>query len=70
MKRFALVASVVLALLSGVLLARAAWSDDGTAPALPSPAVSADAAAALDGPAGWHYRHNQPTHWRSCMLQP
>jgi hypothetical protein len=68
MKRFALVTSVVLALLSGVILARAARTDDGAAPASPSPAVGS--AAALDGPAGWHYRHSQPTHWRSCMLQP
>ncbi len=70
MKRFALVASVVIALLSGVLLARAAWTGDRAAPTWPSSAVSAaDTAAALDGPTGWHYRHSQPTHWRSCMLQ-
>jgi hypothetical protein len=62
MKRFAVVASVVLVLLTGVLLARSARTDDRAAPASPSP-------AALDGSAGWHYRHSQPTHWRSCMLQ-
>jgi hypothetical protein len=70
MKRFALVASVVLTLLCGVLLARAARTGDCAAAVSPSPAARSDAAEALDGPAGWHYRHTQPTHWRSCMLQP
>jgi hypothetical protein len=69
MKRLSVVASVVVALLTCVLLARAARTDDGAGPSSPSPAVSADAAA-LDGSAGWHYRHSQPTHWRACMLQP
>ncbi len=69
MKRFALLASVVVALLSGVLLARVARSE-GAAPS-PSPVGrTIDAAAALEGSAGWHYRHSQPTHWRSTMLQP
>ncbi len=67
MKRLALVTSAVLGLLSGVLLARAAWPADPGAPASPTPVVSA--AGALDGPAGWHYRHSQPTHWRAAMLQ-
>ena len=67
MKRFTLVASVGLALLSCVLLARAARTEDGASPVSPPPAAHA---GALDGSAGWHYRHSQPTHWRSCMLQP
>jgi hypothetical protein len=67
MKRFAVVASVITALLSGILLARAAWRDDGTPPASPIPTVTA--AGTLDGAAGWHYRHSQPTHWRACLLQ-
>jgi hypothetical protein len=70
MKRFTLVVSAGLALLCCVLLARAARTEDGAVPASPSPAARADTAAALDGSAGWHYRHSQPTHWRSCMLQP
>ena len=71
MKRFTLATAVVLSLLSGVLLAHAAWTEDRAAPTSPSPAVSvASPATALDGAAGWHYRHSQPTHWRSCMLQP
>ncbi len=70
MKRCALLASVMVALLSGVLLARAARTEDRAAPPSSPPAVVVDSAAALDGSAGWHYRHSQPTHWRSCMLQP
>ncbi|HKI31378.1 MAG TPA: hypothetical protein VKA46_05895 [Gemmataceae bacterium] len=69
MKRFALVASVVTALLSGVLLTRAARRTDAAVLASPSPAITAAEAAPLTGPAGWTYRHTQPNHWRACMLQ-
>jgi len=68
MKRFALAASVAISLLSGVLLARAAWRDDAGAPLSPIPTVPAT--GPLDSAAAWHYRHNQPTHWRACLLQP
>jgi hypothetical protein len=69
MKRLTLVTSAGLALLCCVLLARAARTEDGAAAASPPPEARADAATALDGAAGWHYRHSQPTHWRACMLQ-
>jgi hypothetical protein len=65
MKRFLLVASVAV-LISGVFLARAAWPDDEAAPVAATPADG----PTLNGPADWHYRHSQPTHWRSCMLRP
>jgi hypothetical protein len=67
MKRFLLIAMVAGVLLSSVFLVRAAWRP---APASQVTTVSAaEAGTALDGPAGWHYRHSQPTHWRSCLLQ-
>jgi hypothetical protein len=66
MKRLALLTSAVTALLSAVLLARAARHRDAAVTAGP---VTAAQAAALEGSAGWHYRHSQPTHWRSCMLK-
>jgi hypothetical protein len=56
--------SVIAFLLTGVLLARAAWPD-GAAPPTPH-RLAGDR---LTGSAGWHYRHSQPTHWRSCLLQ-
>jgi hypothetical protein len=67
MKRYALTGAVVTALLAGVLLARAAWPNGAAGPAVPRPAVAP--ADVLGGSAGWHYRHNQPTHWRDCLLQ-
>jgi hypothetical protein len=66
MKRLALLTSAVTALLSAVLLARAARHGNATVATGP---VTAAQAAVLDGSAGWHYRHSQPTHWRSCMLK-
>ena len=70
MKRFASLAVIAGVLLGGVWLAHAARRTEA-APVSQIPTVSAtEAGAALDGPAGWHYRHNQPTHWRSCLLQP
>jgi hypothetical protein len=66
MKRFALVSSVATILISGALLARAAWRETAADPISPTPTVTA--AGALGGAAGWHYRHNQPTHWRTCLL--
>ena len=68
MKRFPLGVSVLTLLLSGVLLARAAWRDHPGVRASQRPA--SNAVGSPDGAAGWHYRHSQPTHWRSCMLQP
>jgi hypothetical protein len=59
MKRVALVTSVVTSLLLAVLVARAGRRGDGAPPASASRAAAAD----------WHYRHSQPTHWRSCMLK-
>jgi hypothetical protein len=67
MKRYALTGAVVASLLAGVLLARAAWPNDATHPAVLRPA--AKPGDALGGSAGWHYRHSQPTHWRDCLLQ-
>ena len=70
MKRSPLLALAVLgSLLTAVLLARAAWPGSPVAPAAPRPALSAEAADPIRGPAGWHYRHTQPTHWRACLLQ-
>jgi len=63
MKRCAILAAVVAAVLSGVLLTRAARPAAAAAPASPR------AAGALTGPTGWHYRHSQPTHWRACLLR-
>jgi hypothetical protein len=70
MKRIGLIiATVVTVLLTGVLLGRAAWAG-APAAASPKPANHVtDAADVLTGPAGWRYRHSQPTHWRSCLLQ-
>ena len=67
MKRFAVAASVAVTLLTGVLLARAAWRDDAGARVSPIPTVSAT--GPLDSAAAWHYRHNQPAYWRSCVLR-
>ncbi len=67
MKRLALATAVVITLFSGVLLVRAAWRDDAGAPVSPIPTVSAT--GPLDSAAAWQYRHNQPTHWRSCMVR-
>ena len=70
MKRPAVVvAAVVAVLLAGVLLARAAWSDRSVPSASASPAVTVPPGNALAGPAGWRYRHSQPTHWRPCLLR-
>jgi hypothetical protein len=69
MRRCAISVAVVTALLSGVLLARAAWPGATVPSTSPSPAGPLPPADALTGPAGWQYRHSQPTHWRSCLLQ-
>jgi hypothetical protein len=67
MKRFAVAATFLAVLLSGVVLAHAGRQDDDTSPTSQPPAVTAT--GALRGAAGWHYRHNQPTHWHSSMLK-
>jgi hypothetical protein len=64
MKRFLLVASFAV-LISAIFLARAAWPDDEAGPVAATPAAGATRGGAAD----WHYRHSQPTHWRSCLLQ-
>jgi hypothetical protein len=69
MKRFAVLTSIVIVLFSSVFLVRAAWQDAAVVPASPGPAITAAETAALAGRAGWNYRHSQPTHWRSCLLQ-
>jgi hypothetical protein len=66
MKRFAVAATLLVVLLSGVVVAHAARRDDDASLTSQTPAVTAT--GALHGAAGWHYRHNQPTHWHSSML--
>jgi hypothetical protein len=72
MKHFGLiVATAVVVLLPAVLLARAVRGVTLVSPVMPSPAAStAEPGDLPTGPAGWHYRHSQPTHWRSCLLRP
>jgi hypothetical protein len=67
MMRFAAIAaSVVAVVLCAVLLAGASGPKD--AADATSPCIPADAAA-LRGPASWHYRNSQPVSWRSCLLR-
>jgi hypothetical protein len=69
MKRIGLIVTTVLTFsLTGVLLARAARADHPAAVPSVSSAVPVTGDV-LTGPAGWHYRHSQPAHWRACMLQ-
>jgi hypothetical protein len=69
MKRFVLIlATAVTVLFTGVVLVGTGWLSRRDAP--PRPAVTADETRdALNGPASWHFRHSQPTHWRACVLQ-
>lgn len=72
MKHFGLiVATVVTVLIAAVVFARAGRADAPADPPSPAPATTpGEGGDALAGPAGWHYRHGQPTHWRSCLLRP
>jgi hypothetical protein len=71
MKRIATLAGAVMAvLLCAVVLAGPAAPKDADASSPPCPAASAaETASVLAGPAGWHYRHSQPTSWRACTLR-
>jgi len=70
MKRFALLTLIAGVFLGSGLLIHAVRRTATTPPSQIPTVSTAEAGAALDGPAGWHYRHGQPTHWRSCLLQP
>jgi hypothetical protein len=73
MKRPCLVvATLVAVLLTAAVLGRSGWLGRRTSSGFPRRLHPDDRARACDlvtSPAGWHYRHSQPTHWRGCLLQ-
>ena len=70
MKRYGLLlATLAMLLLTGGAIHKSKWLSPSRRVSTPARPRHTRSSAPLETSAGWHYRQNQPNHWRYCLLQ-